>query len=73
MQLRSSRKLNPHVPPANDLNEKQISMLDCKMRRLNNRSISSICMLLVNQIDFCNHSLTSAAKGIIDGLDILVF
>ena len=32
--------LNPHVPPANDLNEKQISMLDCKMRRLNNRSIS---------------------------------
>ena len=25
---------------ANDLNEKQITMLDCKMRRLNNRSIS---------------------------------
>ena len=29
-------------------------------------------MLLVNQIDFYNHSLTFAAKGIIDGLDISV-
>ena len=40
MQLRSSEELNPHFPPAKDLNEKQISMLDCKMRRLNNRLIS---------------------------------
>ena len=42
-------------------------MLVCKMRRSNNRSINKISMLFVNQIDFCNHSLTSAAKGIIDG------
>ena len=30
----------PKVPPANDLNQQEISLLACKMRRLYNRSVS---------------------------------
>ena len=48
-------------------------MLACKMRHLCNKAKSTNQYEAWHQIDFCNRSLTSAGKGIIDGLGYFSF